>query len=79
MRIELDPSTQVNLILPNNDKVKVWYNVNQDDSYSIGLDVRHGKSHTYATLSEKEALNLASVLMNYALTIGEFNKDSEKE
>lgn len=72
---DLDITTQYFLGEPGSHKVKVWFAVEADDSYSVGLGVRHNRKYT--TLNKSEAIEIAKILTDYASKVDDFNKDND--
>lgn len=71
---ELDLSTMSFIGTPDNYKARVWFAVEKDDSYKIGLKVRYGKKQAYTSLTKDEALMLAETLNEYASKVDEIGR-----
>lgn len=63
---ELDITTQTFLGSLKSYKAKVWFFIDDKDSYSIGLRGCHKNKETYISLSKEEAIALAEILSDYA-------------
>ncbi len=72
---ELDILTASFIGTPDSYKAKVWFAVEKDDSYKVGLKVRYGNRQVYTALTKDEALLLAETLNEYASKVDEINDE----
>lgn len=70
--ITFDPSLRVQAGVAKN-RYGVGYNVNADDSYSVGLFVGIGKRSYFVSMNREEALSFAGDIISFAMHLDEMN------
>lgn len=76
--VNSDPSMQTFLGTMEDYKSRLWFSVEDDDSYSIGLTIRNGNAETYTSFSKNEAIALAATLLDYASKVDGFNEEETR-
>lgn len=70
--ITFDPSVRVQIGVTKN-RYGVGYNVNDDDSYSVGLFVRQDDRSNFVSMNKEEALSFAGDVIAFAMHLDEMN------